>query len=241
VVPFESYEQILTCVSSRIESKTKSFCIAINPEKVYRAMMNDKLRAVLDQADMGICDGVGISIASRILLGRRIPRCTGVDLFYRLIERSSTMGWKIFLLGGSPVINDMACLKLQRQYPRLRIVGRQHGFFDNSVTVIDQINRSGADILFAAMGSPKQEFWIAENRSAIDAYFCMGIGGTLDVVSGNVRRAPKIFRQTGTEFFYRLISDPKRWRRQTSLPLFLFSVLRKKMGDVNRTTSRSGG
>jgi N-acetylglucosaminyldiphosphoundecaprenol N-acetyl-beta-D-mannosaminyltransferase len=229
VTPFESYEQAVAYVGHGIESKTKSFCVAINPEKVYRAMQDEKLKTVLDQTDMGICDGVGVSIASGILHGRRIPRCTGVDLFYRLVERASTTGWKVFLLGGAPAINEAAGLKLQRQYPGLRIVGSQHGFFDDTAAVVDQINRSGADILFVAMGSPKQEFWIAENRSAIEASFCMGVGGTLDVVSENAKRAPKFFRRTGTEFLYRLISDPKRWRRQIALPLFLFSVLREKI------------
>jgi N-acetylglucosaminyldiphosphoundecaprenol N-acetyl-beta-D-mannosaminyltransferase len=230
VVPFESYSQVIGCVAERIKSKTKSFCVAINPEKVYRAGQDEKLKAVLERADFGICDGVGVSIAAGVLYGHRIPRCTGVDLFYQLIEQASKSGWKIFLLGASSEVNETACKRLQERYPTLKIVGRQDGYFKDTAAVIDQINASGADILFVAMGSPRQEFWISENQAAIEASFCMGVGGTFDVVSGTIKRAPKVFRKTGTEFLYRLISEPKRWRRQTALPLFMFSVLRKKIG-----------
>jgi N-acetylglucosaminyldiphosphoundecaprenol N-acetyl-beta-D-mannosaminyltransferase len=229
VVPFASYSQAVGCVADRIRFKKKSFCVAINPEKVYRAGQDQKLKAVLDRADFGICDGVGVSIAAGVLYGHRIPRCTGVDLFLKLIEQASKADWKIFLLGASPEVNETACQKLQERYPTLKIVGHQNGYFKDNATVIEQINSSGADMLFVAMGSPRQEFWISENRAAIEASFCMGVGGTLDVVSGNIKRAPRFFRQTGTEFLYRLISEPKRWRRQTALPLFMFSVLRKKI------------
>lgn len=229
VVPFESYSQVVDCVAERIKTKTKSFCVAINPEKVYRAGRDERLRAVLERADFGICDGVGVSIAAGVLYGHRIPRCTGVDLFYQLIEQASTFGWNIFVLGASPEVNEAACRKLQERYPALKIVGRRDGYFKDTAAVIDQINASGADILFVAMGSPRQEFWISENQAAIQASFCMGVGGTLDVVSGKLKRAPRVFRTTGTEFLYRLISEPKRWRRQIALPIFMFSVLRKKI------------
>jgi len=239
VIPFESYEQAVACVAERIKAKKKSFCVAINPEKIYRAGMNEELKTVLERVDIGICDGVGVSIAARVLYGQRVSRCTGIDFFYRLIERASNVGWKIFLLGASPQVSETACIKLQQQYPMLQIVGRQHGYFNDSAAVIEQINHSGADMLFVAMGSPRQEFWIAENQKAIDPYFCMGVGGTLDVVSGNTKRAPYLFRRTGTEFLYRLISDPKRWRRQSVLPLFMFSVLRKKINAQIRMNAQA--
>ena len=87
--------------------------------------------------------------------------------------------------------------------------------------IVDDVNRSEADILFVTMGSPKQEQWIAENREAINASFCMGVGGTFDVVSGKVKWAPAICRKTGTEWLYRLLSEPKRWRRQLAAEISL--------------------
>jgi N-acetylglucosaminyldiphosphoundecaprenol N-acetyl-beta-D-mannosaminyltransferase len=231
----------VACVEDRLKKKQKSFCVAINPEKVYRAARDRELNRILAQADMGICDGVGISIAARLIYGERIRRCTGVDLFYALIAKAVERQWKIFLLGASPAVNAKASDALYAKYPGLQIAGRHDGYFENSAAVVEQINASGADLVFVAMGTPRQEFWIAENSSKINAGFLMGVGGTFDVVSGLVRRAPGIFRRTGTEFLYRLISNPRRWRRQLVLPSFFVSVLihryrlrRRRMGRKNK-------
>ena len=226
VIPFASYEHTIGCLEHRIVSGEKSFCIAINPEKVYRALSDSALRKILNESEITICDGIGISIAAKILYGITIKRCTGCDLFFHLMRASAKNSWPIFLLGASEESNQLACQKLKQNYPDLRIVGRENGFFDDTDKVISKINASGAKLLFVAMGSPRQEFWIAEHRKKIDAPFCMGIGGTLDVISGYAKRAPALFRKTGTEFLYRLISQPARWRRQTVLPLFLLKVLK---------------
>jgi len=95
--------------------------------------------------------------------------------------------------------------------------------------VVRTINASGADLLFVALGSPRQELWITKHRSDLRVSFCMGVGGTFDVISGKTRRAPGLFRRTGTEFLFRLIREPTRWRRQIVLPLFLFSVLKRRL------------
>jgi N-acetylglucosaminyldiphosphoundecaprenol N-acetyl-beta-D-mannosaminyltransferase len=230
VLPFESYDEAVAYVERAIASGRKSFGVAINPEKVYQATLNSELMAALAQADMGICDGVGVALAARLLHGRWLRRCTGCDLFFRLIAKAAEKGWRVFLLGASPESNEGACEVLSRQYPGLRIAGRRDGYFTDSSEVVRQINASGADLLFVAMGSPRQELWIAEHRPELDAPFCMGVGGTFDVVSGKARRAPAVFRRTGTEFLFRLLSSPARWRRQAVLPLFLLKVLQKKLG-----------
>jgi N-acetylglucosaminyldiphosphoundecaprenol N-acetyl-beta-D-mannosaminyltransferase len=227
VMPFTGYDQALNYVEDRLGRKRKTFCVAINPEKVYRSARDSELRRVLELSEMGICDGIGVVMAAKLLYGRKIPRCTGVDLFYQLIARSVERRWKVFLLGAGPEANAGAFQTLIRQYPTLRIVGRQDGYFQDSAVVVDAINRSDADLVFVAMGSPRQELWIAEHLSRINAGFLMGVGGTFDVVSGKVKRAPKIFRATGTEFLYRLVSNPKRWKRQLVLPLFMLSVMKE--------------
>ena len=229
VVPFESYAHALACIEARIAARRKTFCVAINPEKVYRAVRSGRLLSVLRQANIGICDGTGVALAVRLLYGRTITRCTGVDLFLELLAASPKKGWKVFLLGASEDANARACDQLTRRHPGLRIAGRHHGYFDASEPVIERINASGADLLFVALGSPRQEFWITQNRAAIEVPFCMGVGGTLDVAAGSVKRAPGLCRRTGTEFLYRLIRQPGRIRRQWTLPLFAFGVLRQAL------------
>lgn len=227
VLPFGLYDEAVAYVERTITSGQKSFGVAINPEKLYQAAQDDELMAALAQADMCICDGVGVALAARLLHGRWLKRCTGCDLFFRLIARAAEKGWRVFLLGASPESNEGACDVLIRRYPGLRIAGRRDGYFTESGEVVRQVNASGADLLFVAMGSPRQELWIAEHRQELDAPFCMGVGGTFDVVSGKARRAPAVFRRTGTEFLFRLLSNPARWRRQAVLPLFLLKVLQE--------------
>jgi len=232
VVPFESYEQAVRYVAEAVEKQTPSFWVAVNPQKVHRALHDPELMEVLRQADAGICDGVGVSLASRILNGRSIPRCTGCDLFLKLIELAAERGWGVFLLGASPQSNQGAAQKLQERYPGLRIVGRQDGFFKDDQAVIRQINDSGADLLFVAMGTPRQEKWIRRHRGQIQASFCMGVGGSFDVASGTARRAPKLMQWMGTEFLYQLVTQPGRWKRQIVYFPFVARVIGQRLARI---------
>lgn len=210
VSPFDSYSHAVRAVSSRIDAGLKTFCVAINPHKAWKAQVDRDLYATLNGANMHICDGVGIALAARLVLGKRISRCTGVQLFFELLKEAVEKRWNVFLLGASPESSELACSNLLRMYPNLKIVGYAHGYFEDSSVIVTQINESQADLLFVAMGSPKQEFWIAEHRSRINALFCMGIGGTLDVVSGKARWAPNWVRQLGLEWAYRTIHRPHK-------------------------------
>jgi N-acetylglucosaminyldiphosphoundecaprenol N-acetyl-beta-D-mannosaminyltransferase len=144
VAPFETYDQVLTCVEEAVEAHRKAFCVAVNPIKVYRAWYEPDLLRLLRQADVNICDGVGISIASRILHGRLIKRITGCDLFFRLLSLACRRQWGVYLLGASAQSNAAARMTLQRSYPNLRIVGWHDGYFEDSAKVVEYINASGA-------------------------------------------------------------------------------------------------
>jgi len=233
VVPFESYDQALQCPKRIIESDGRSTWVAINPVKIYHAWKKPELLELLRQVDVGICDGIGVSITSKILYGQSVARCTGCDLFFRLLSEAQCEGWGIYLLGASAQSNADARAELQRRYPDLKIVGWRDGYFQNSSAVIRQINSSGAKILFVAMGSPKQEQWICRHSQAIEASICVGVGGSFDIASGHLRRAPKVFRMTGTEFLYRLMREPsKRWRIQKVLLPYFARVMGKKAVDL---------
>jgi len=233
-VPFETYDHVLQCIEETIESKRKSFWVALNPIKIYRAWHEPVLLNLLRQTDVNICDGVGVSIASRIFYGRSIKRITGCDLFFKLLSLASRKQWSVYLLGASAQSNGAARAELQKMYPQLRIVGWQNGYFKDSNNVIEQINASRADLLLVAMGSPKQEYWIWRHRQAIDAAFCMGVGGSFDIASGSVKRAPKIFRMTGTEFLFRLASEPrKRLSNWKVLFYFLLRVVGRRLSGAD--------
>ena len=225
---FSTYEDAVQLIRQRIHARKRTFCVAVNPEKIYKASRDSKLKSILDQADVRICDGIGLSLASQVLHREPLPRCTGIDLFLKLIGICATERWSIFLLGASPESNEGAAGAIARMAPGLTVAGTQHGFFTDGDRVIENINRSGADLLFVAMGSPRQELWISENMPRLKPTFYMGVGGSLDVLAGVVRRAPAAFRNTGTEWLFRLLSDPRRIRRQASLPLFAWDVLKAR-------------
>ena len=229
VTPFASYRHACACVEGLIDSGQKAYSVAVNPEKIYKANNDRVLADLINSAQVFICDGIGAVLAVRVLHGRPVRRITGVALFYELVKKASEKGWKVYLLGASPKSNKVAYDTLLKSYPGLSIVGRHDGYFKNSGKVIEDINRSEADILFVAMGSPKQEQWLSENWDTIQASFCMGVGGTFDVVSGKVKWAPAICRKTGTEWLYRLVSEPKRWRRQLALPKFIWLLFQYRL------------
>ncbi len=223
---FDSYNDAAQLIRRRISLRRRTFCVAVNPEKVHRASKDARLKRVLESAHVQICDGVGVSLASRLLYGRRVPRCTGIDLFMRLVGLSAEEGWKIFLLGATPEANEAACRELQASNPSLIIAGRQDGYFKDNDAVVERINASGANVLFIAMGSPRQEFWISENMPRLRPSFFMGVGGSLDVICGTAKRAPVAWQKVGGEWLFRLISQPTRLWRQTALPLFAFEILK---------------
>lgn len=229
VTPFASYDQALAVIEHWVDTGRKSFWVAINPQKIYRAWNDKKLMAVLARADVGICDGVGCSVASKIIYGQGIQRCTGCDLFFQLLPLAARKGWGVFLLGASAEANRVAAGNLQARYPGLWIAGRRDGFFKDSADVVRDINDSGATLLFVAMGTPKQEYWIAEHMEQCQALFYLGVGGSLNVASGMVKRAPTLFQRTGTEFLYQLVHEPWRFRRQMAYAPFLLEVLRTKV------------
>jgi len=221
----DSYESALALIRRRIMDRRQTFCTAINPAKIYLANRNPKLKGVLDAAHIHICDGVGAALAAKLIHRRRVPRCTGIELFLRLVDLSAREGWKIFLLGASPQSNGAARHKLIEAYPGLHVAGSRDGYFKDSAEIVAAINNSGADLLFVAMGSPRQELWIGEHLPNLATRFCMGIGGSLDVVSGSVRWAPEICRKTGTEWLHRALVQPSRFPRLWTNGLFALDVL----------------
>ena len=205
---------------------------AVNPEKNFTVPTDPMLVASFKNADMLIPDGIGMVLAARFLYGARLERVAGCELMQNICALSAQKGYGIFIYGAKEVVNKGAVEALNRNYPGIRIVGRANGYLaeDAMPELVEQINDSGAQILFLALGSPKQEQWIARYRNQLTHIrVCQGIGGTLDVLTGNVIRAPQIFCRLGLEWFYRLMKEPKRLERQLVLPVFAWQVLMKKL------------
>jgi N-acetylglucosaminyldiphosphoundecaprenol N-acetyl-beta-D-mannosaminyltransferase len=205
--------------------------VAVNPEKVMRARYDVRLRDQLRRAGVLIPDGIGVVIAARILGLGLLQRVPGSELMPRLCELAARTGRRVFLFGAAPDVNERAAQVLQKRYRGLTIAGTQHGFLKDAdmSDLIDRINSSQADILFVALGSPKQEDWIDRYLPQLNVKICQGVGGTFDVIAGRVRRAPAAFRAVHLEWFYRLVTSPRRLHRQTALPRFAFHILKQRV------------
>jgi len=204
---------------------------AVNPEKVMKARQDPALRALLASATLLIPDGIGVVLAARWLGLGRFGRVPGSELMPNLCARAAEHGHAVFLFGARPDVNDEAAAVLLRRYPGLRIAGRQHGYVDDAdmPELIRRINESGADILFVALGSPRQEAWMHRHAPALRVKVAQGVGGTFDVVAGRVNRAPPLFLKLNLEWLYRLLREPRRIWRQRALAGFAWCVAKRKM------------
>jgi N-acetylglucosaminyldiphosphoundecaprenol N-acetyl-beta-D-mannosaminyltransferase len=212
--------------------------VAVNPEKVMVARESPELRAALDRAGLLIPDGIGVVWALRRRGASDVGRVTGVDFFVDIVEAAAASGASVFLLGGRPGVAERAADRLRQLVPAVHVAGVRHGYDppERTPEVLDRIRESGAAVLGLALGSPAQERWMDAHLASLPAVrVCQGLGGTLDVLSGGVRRAPPAVQALGFEWLFRLVQEPARLRRQGRLPRFALSVL------LERRASRPSG
>jgi N-acetylglucosaminyldiphosphoundecaprenol N-acetyl-beta-D-mannosaminyltransferase len=223
-----NYDEILADIEKRMSEGEKSTIVAVNPEKLIAASKDENVKQLINSATYQIPDGIGVVLASKLKGGRITSRVTGIDMMERLIELSAKKGYRVFLYGAKEEVVKKAKENLETKYPGLRIVGYSNGYVNDYDSLVQKINESNADILFIALGSPRQELWIKTYMNDLNVKVLQGVGGSFDVFAGHVKRAPKLFRNLGLEWFYRLVTDPKRFKRQLALPRFLWRVLWEK-------------
>lgn len=223
-----NYDEILADIEKRMAAGEKSTIVAVNPEKLIAASKDENVKQLINSATYQIPDGIGVVLASKLKGGRITSRVTGIDMMERLIELSAKKGYRVFLYGAKEEVVKKAKENLEAKYPGLQIVGYSNGYVNDYDSLVRKINESNADILFVALGSPRQELWIKTYMNDLNVKVLQGVGGSFDVFAGYVKRAPKLFRNLGLEWFYRLVTDPKRFKRQLALPKFLWKVLWEK-------------
>jgi N-acetylglucosaminyldiphosphoundecaprenol N-acetyl-beta-D-mannosaminyltransferase len=202
--------------------------VTLGVEMVMAAQRDPSFRAIVNDAALVTCDTVGLLLASRLRGGPLRERVTGVALVAALAQRSAAIGdLRLFLLGGAGDTARRAADALERIAPGVRVVGVRDGYFspDESEAVGAAIRSSGANVLLAGLGSPKQEQWLARYLPHTGCRVGIGIGGSLDVYAGNVKRAPAGIQRAGLEWVYRLAKEPRRWRRQLALPQFAVAAV----------------
>jgi len=203
--------------------------VTLNPEGLYLATQDASFAVIVEAADLVAADGAGLLWAAR-QVGRPLPeRVTGIDLMLAACARAAREGWRIFLLGAKSGLAEAAAAKLRERYAGLHICGLHHGYFAGEEdAVIAQINAAAPDLLFVALGMPAQERFCAAYQRQIQAAVAIGVGGSFDVLAGQVKRAPRFLRRLRLEWLWRLLLQPSRLPRMLVIPKFMWRVMRSK-------------
>ncbi len=226
-------KEILRIIKNAVDKNEKIQIATVNNEFLVEAQKNDKFKQVLNNSNLNICDSTGLCYALKFFYKKTTTRIPGADLFEKICSFCELNGYSVFLLGGKKGVASRAASNLNKRYKSLKIVGVSDGLRIDENTpmteLLQQINHSGPNVIFVALGAPKQELWIAQNIKFLQANCFIGIGGTLDYVSGQVKRAPAWARKAGLEWLFRLLRQPSRFARiWKATVLFPILVIREK-------------
>lgn len=232
VIPFEDQQMMLDHLIDQNNSVVKGKLVAINAEKIILAENNDEIKQILNNSEYPYADGISVvkSIQKKYPQYQDISRIAGCDLWHALMEKAGNGSIPIFLIGGSQTVIHETVTKLKNRWS-CNIVGYQDGFFTDTqmISIIERIVTAKPKIITVAMGSPRQERFIIECQKYYPEALYMGVGGTYDVFTGRVKRAPLFWQKYHLEWLYRLLSQPLRWRRQLRLVRYLYYYLFNKL------------
>ncbi len=217
-------------IETLIQSEGQHMVATADSSMIFDAQSDSELRSILEAADLVTPDSSGVIWAGK-RRGEPFPeKVSGVDLVARLCELSAQKGYKIAILGAAPGVAETAAEKLTLQFPGCNIVGTRHGFFptESDEVVAEEIGALKPDILFVAMGIPRQEKFIARHKSLHRAKVAIGVGGSFDVYSGKAKRAPVFIQKAKMEWLWRLLQNPSKYKKTMKLPRFMFAVMRSK-------------
>lgn len=204
----------------------------VNVHTVHLARADRSFRYAVNTADLVLPDGSGLKIAGALLSTPIKENLNGTDFTPRLLKLAEKNGWTVYLLGTRPDVIGRCVESIRKQFPALLLAGARHGYFTagEEESIVREINAARPNILLVGLGSPRQEQWIHRNASRLDVGVSMAIGGLLDFIAGEYRRAPLWMRRTGIEWIYRFLQDPRsKWDRVViEMPAFLLLVLAKR-------------
>ena len=223
-----SFEEAVLKAKELIDGDKVSQVITINPEMFQTADNDSSFANIVREAEMVIPDGIGIKIGLK-LTGKNVARIPGIDFAKKLLKEAALSNIPVAIIGSKEEVITKAIENLQNEISGLNIVYYHNGYFDDDEEIYSELRNHSPKLILIAMGSPRQEKFIYEAKKKLNPALMVGIGGSLDVWSGYVKRAPKIYQVLGLEWLYRTITQPSRFKRIfPTLPLFLIRVLNYK-------------
>lgn len=227
VKPYQSIDDVLSEVFSSPDGVTPGVATAINPEKILASLSSSKVKQILLGATIPYADGIGVVKVLEKKINRPLCRIPGVELWLQVLTYSIPQQIPIYIVGAKPEVSKQAHDKLLEK--GVNIVGCSDGYFQDQNALIEDIKRTKAKIVIVALGSPRQELFINECRKTASDAFYMGVGGSLDVFVGHVKRAPEAWCKLHLEWCYRLLKEPSRVIRQVKLLKFVYLYFLNKL------------
>ena len=206
-----------------------AYCVTPNAEMAYEAMHDPEFCSILNGAALVLPDGAGVILGAKIVRTPLKEKVAGIDFAQNMLAVFEETGSRLYLLGSKPGIAELAAEKMLQKHPKLCICGIRDGYFQDEAEVVQAINEAKADAVYVCLGSPKQERFMYAHRGELNARLLVGLGGTLDGIAGTVKRAPKWMIRLQLEWLYRLIKEPKRFKRMLRLPKYIFAALKTRM------------
>jgi len=226
-----SMDEALEIVYGMLEGHSANKIYTPNAEIIMQANRDPELMNILNGAQLLVPDGAGVVLASRILKRRLKEKVSGIDLVKKILLDTEKRPVSFFILGGKPGVAEKAAVNILSEHPKAVIAGYRHGYFDESEIpeIIKEINDSRAEVLLVGLGAPKQEKWIHRHADMLNVRVIIGVGGAIDVFAGTAALAPEFMRKAGLEWLFRLVREPRRYKRMMDLPRFMMLTFRKRL------------
>lgn len=224
----------LALIREYVSSGQPHIIVTADASSVVRAQNDDEFRYLVNAADLVTPDGHGVLKAASMLGSPLIERVSGVEIAKEMCRMSAEEGFSVYFLGAAPGVAELAVKNLKERFPALNVAGVHDGYFDPSKDseIVEKVRNSGAQALLVAMGIPRQEKFIFDNMNKLGVCVAMGVGGSFDVFSGKVKRAPVWFQKHGLEWLYRLVKDPTKIKKAAALPKFASMVMCRRAAQV---------
>ena len=218
-------EEAVGTAMGHIAARSRCRVVTPNAEFALEAKKNPRFLNILNTSQLVLADGISVVLASKIIGDPMQGRVTGVGFAQALAAAMAKEGKSLYLLGAKPGVAEQAAEKLVQTYPGLKIAGTHDGYFKEEGPVVEAINAAKPDALLVCLGAPKQEYFMENHDAELEVPVMAGLGGSMDVLAGNVQRAPEFFQKYGLEWLYRLYKEPQRWKRMINLPLYLWDAV----------------
>lgn len=217
-------------VMAYLETDENHIVATPNPEIIMAAHEDDELNTILSQADLVLADGIGVIIGSKILKKTLTERVEGCDLVTNVLASIADQHHTAYFLGAKPGIAEEAKMNMMNTYPGLKIVGTHDGYFDaqEEKVIVEELIQLKPDIILVGFGSPRQEQFMYRYKNTLNTKVMVGVGGSLDILAGHLKRAPKLYRKLGMEWLYRLFLEPSRIKRMSVIPIFILKCMKER-------------